>query len=250
MRVPGGFAFWREWLAGKALPLTVFTLFTIEDGLALSRAAAALAHGGIRLDLALELLRRCLTLGFLLLIVAAYITRTRPVVRARGFWEQGFPVLVLLATVGGLTFLVRNDMPYRPDLFGVGVALTLLGYGMSLWAVWHLRRSFAIMAEVRQPVTSGPYRFVRHPLYLGETLTMLGLCLMAATVTSMLFWALFTGLQLTRACIEEAKLARQLTAYRAYRERTRFILPGLYKVDRSSPVRERAAGQGDGIEQR
>jgi protein-S-isoprenylcysteine O-methyltransferase Ste14 len=84
------------------------------------------------------------------------------------------------------------------------------------------------MAEARSPVMSGPYRYVRHPLYLGESLSMLGLCLALGTVIALLFWAVWTGMQLTRAHIEEGKLSRQFADYRAYLERTRFILPGLY----------------------
>jgi protein-S-isoprenylcysteine O-methyltransferase Ste14 len=84
------------------------------------------------------------------------------------------------------------------------------------------------MAEARSPVTSGPYRYVRHPLYLGETLTMLGLCLMMGTAIALLFWATVTAMQLARARIEEGKLAGQFADYRAYLERSRFILPGLY----------------------
>jgi protein-S-isoprenylcysteine O-methyltransferase Ste14 len=114
------------------------------------------------------------------------------------------------------------------DLLGIGLLTTLLGYGVSLWALWHLRGSFAIMAEARRAVMFGPYRYVRHPLYLGETLALLGLCLMIGTVTALLLWAGVTALQLTRARIEEKKLARQFDDYRAYLERTRFILPGLY----------------------
>jgi protein-S-isoprenylcysteine O-methyltransferase Ste14 len=110
----------------------------------------------------------------------------------------------------------------------MGLLLTVLGHYVSLWALWYLRGSFAVLAEARSPVTSGPYRYVRHPLYLGEMLSMLGLCLAMGTVTSLLFWLAITGMQLIRARIEEAKLANQFDDYRAYLERTRFILPGLY----------------------
>jgi protein-S-isoprenylcysteine O-methyltransferase Ste14 len=57
---------------------------------------------------------------------------------------------------------------------------------------------------------------------------MLGLCLAMGTAAALLFWAVWTGMQMTRARIEEAKLAGQFEDYRAYRETTRFILPGLY----------------------
>jgi protein-S-isoprenylcysteine O-methyltransferase Ste14 len=127
-----------------------------------------------------------------------------------------------------MSFLGRADVSPRMELVAVGLLLTLIGFYFSLWAVWHLRASFGIMAEARSPVASGPYRYVRHPLYLGESLSMLGLCLAMGTAPAFVFWVAWTGMQLARARIEERKLARQFDGYRAYRKRTRFILPGLY----------------------
>jgi protein-S-isoprenylcysteine O-methyltransferase Ste14 len=139
-----------------------------------------------------------------------------------------FPILALFAFFVGMSFLGRTVASKQMGLIAAGLLLTLVGYYVSLWALWHLRASFAIMAEARAPVTSGPYHYVRHPLYLGESLSFLGLCLAMGTATALLFWIASTGMQLARARIEERKLAGQFADYRAYRERTRFILPGLY----------------------
>jgi protein-S-isoprenylcysteine O-methyltransferase Ste14 len=228
MKAFGGYTSWRRWLAGKALPLTIFTLFLVTHSLTLPREAVQLMHEGIRLYPLMELLRHLLMAGFLLLVVAAYLTRTRAVASACGFWEKIFPLLVLFATLVCMSFLGRAEALPQPFLVAVGLLLTALGYYVSLWSLWHLRGSFAIMAEARSPVMSGPYRYVRHPLYLGESLTMFGLCLAIGTATALLSWAAITAMQLARARIEEGKLAGQFADYRAYWERTRFILPGLY----------------------
>jgi protein-S-isoprenylcysteine O-methyltransferase Ste14 len=227
IKAPGGYTCWRRWLAGKALPLAFFTLFFVTSSKTLLQETMHLMREGIRLYPLLELLHHTLLMGFMLLMVAAYLTRTQAVGPARGFTERIFPMLVLFAGPVGILSLGQAGRPYQLDLVGVGLLFTLLGYGISLWALWHLRSSFAIMAEARSPVTSGPYQYVRHPLYLGEQLTMLGLCMMIGTIPAVLFWSFFTALQLTRARIEEAKLADQFDDYRTYRERTRFILPGL-----------------------
>jgi protein-S-isoprenylcysteine O-methyltransferase Ste14 len=219
---------WRGWLTGKAIPLTFFTMLLIAGILTLPQEMALHAPEDMRFAVVLELLRRSLTLGFWLLVVASYLARTRAVVSAHGFWERVFPMLVMFAAPVGIWLLGRVDLPHRLDLAGIGLLLALLGYGVSLWSLWHLRSAFAITAEARRTVTSGPYRYVRHPLYLGETLTMLGLCLMISSAIALLFWAALATMQLTRARIEELKLAKQFEEYRAYRRRTRFILPGLY----------------------
>jgi protein-S-isoprenylcysteine O-methyltransferase Ste14 len=226
--VPNGYISWMGWLAGKAVPVAIFTMFLVTNGLTLPKEVMQVVHEGMHFYPVMELLRHSLTLGFLVLIVAAYLTRSEVIVLARGFWERTFPLLVLFATAAGMSFIGRVATPHRSNLVALGLLLTLLGYSISLWALWHLRGSFAIMAEVRSPVTAGPYRHIRHPLYLGETLTMLGLSFMSGTTIALFFWGAVTGMQLMRACIEEAKLAHRFNDYKAYRESTRFILPGLY----------------------
>jgi protein-S-isoprenylcysteine O-methyltransferase Ste14 len=228
MQVPCGYASWRGWLSGKALPLAIFTMFLVTNSLTIPGQVVQLVREGVQSHQGMELFRHLLLLGFSFLIVAAYLTRTRAVDPARGFWERFFPMLVLIVTFAGTSFLEHIKGPYQSELVWTGLLLTLLGYGVGLWALWHLRGSFAIMAEARSPVTSGPYRYVRHPVYLGESLGILGLCLAMGTVVALLFWAIWTAMQLMRAHIEETKLALQFDDYRVYRERTRFILPGLY----------------------
>jgi protein-S-isoprenylcysteine O-methyltransferase Ste14 len=228
IQVPSGHACWPGWLSGKALPLAIFTMFLAINSLTLPSQIMQLIREGVPSYQGIALLRHFLVLGFSLLVVAAYLTRTHAVARAQGFWERFFPMLVLIVTFAGTLFLDRSSDTYYSELIGAGLLVTLLGDGVSLWALWYLRGSFAIMAEARSPVTSGPYHYVRHPLYLGETLTMLGLCVAIGTVPAILFWVIWTGMQVTRARIEEAKLANRFDDYKVYLERTRFIIPGFY----------------------
>lgn len=165
--------------------------------------------------------------AFMVLLATAYLTRIRVVVRGQGFWERIFPLLVFLASIVGVGLLLSS--PGSPPFYltGAGLLLAPLGICLNIWSVWHLRSSFSIMAEARRTVVSGPYQYVRHPLYLGEILTMLGVCLMIGTGTAMLFWAVVSGSQLIRARIEEKKLSGALSDYEAYRRKTPFIFPGL-----------------------
>jgi protein-S-isoprenylcysteine O-methyltransferase Ste14 len=228
LRAPRGYRSWQAWLLGKVFPLAIFTLFFVTNGLALPGEAIQLVSEGMRLHPLMALIRHSLMLGFLLLIIAAYLTRSQAVARARGFRERIFPLLVLFATSFGMSFLRHAESTHRLDVIAIGLLLTVLGYFVSLWGLWYLRGSFGIMAEARLTVTSGPYRHVRHPIYLGEMLSMLGLCLTMNTAIALLFWAAITGMQLVRARIEEEKLAHQFADYKAYLGRTRVILPGLY----------------------
>lgn len=218
----------REWLTGKIVPLVVWSLLLASEMTALVRAASEMARGGLRDDLALGVARHTLTLAFFLLVLSAYVTRRRAVARAEGFQEKVLPMLVFLAGPLGIFILQRLDLPVRFAVPRTAVALSVAGLALSLYSLWHLRGSFSILAEARVLVRSGPYRFVRHPLYLGEAVTMLGLCLLQGTWIALALWLAVNLSQLLRARIEENKLAREFPEYHAYRQETRFILPGIY----------------------
>ncbi len=227
MKAPGGSG-WGAWVVGKVIPLAFWSLLLATEGWAVFRQGARFASEGFRGALALDLIRHSLTLGFFLLVLAAYLARRQRVARAEGFRERVFPMALFLAGPTGIALLHQAGTPRQFDASWGGVLVAVPGLCLSLWALWHLRGSFSILAEARRLVTSGPYRYIRHPLYLGEAVTMLGLCLLIGTVAALLFWAGINAFQLVRAGIEENKLAREFAEYRAYRQKTRFILPGIY----------------------
>jgi len=65
-------------------------------------------------------------------------------------------------------------------IWPIGGSLLLLGFAIRVWAQQHIRRR---LKGPRYLVTTGPYSFVRNPLYIGNTLILLG-----ATVVSELMW--------------------------------------------------------------
>jgi protein-S-isoprenylcysteine O-methyltransferase Ste14 len=189
--------------------------------------ALRMLHQGASLESLLHLSRAVLTGAFMVLLASAYLTRIHATEKAQGFWERTFPLLVFLASMVGVGLL--QSRPGSPSLYlaGAGFFLAPLGLCLSIWSVWHLRGSFSILAEARRAVVSGPYGYVRHPLYLGEILTMLGVCLLIGTGIALLFWAVISTFQLARARIEEKKLSRALFEYETYRRKTPFIVPDL-----------------------
>jgi protein-S-isoprenylcysteine O-methyltransferase Ste14 len=96
-------------------------------------------------------------------------------------------------------------------LFGLMAALG--GEGLRIWAAGHLEKG-------REVTRSGPYRFVRHPLYLGSTLMGLGFVLAARSLVVALVVFFYLGATLIAAMrTEEATLdARFAGEYAAYRE--------------------------------
>lgn len=110
-------------------------------------------------------------------------------------------------------------------LLGVAAFLTIAGLGIALWGLSHLRRNFSVFVEVRDVVTTGPYAFVRHPLYLGEITMAAGLLLCGPSLFGVALVTTLATLQLARARMEESRLTAASPAYATLSTRTGRLLP-------------------------
>lgn len=105
----------------------------------------------------------------------------------------------------------------------VGAAPMLLGLAIQVNAKMILGRSFGCVAANRGLKFSGPYRRVRHPIYLGYLLVHLGFLLINPTLWNLSVYALCYTLQIPRLLAEERLLSQDET-YRQYMEQVRFRL--------------------------
>jgi len=112
----------------------------------------------------------------------------------------------------------------------LGTLSAFAGANSSIWALSYLRRSFGLRTAVRELVTRGPYRRVRHPLYTGEILHVLGIAILSGTPVGLYLFGLAVALQVARAKIEERKFLRTVPEYAAYLEGTGFLWPKLRKT--------------------
>jgi protein-S-isoprenylcysteine O-methyltransferase Ste14 len=120
----------------------------------------------------------------------------------------------------------------QAELWWLGTVLWLSGAILALWPLWHLRRSFSIEPEARTLVTSGPYRFARHPVYAVYLLINLGILLRHLTAPFAIVMAVWLGLLLIRIRFEEKVLADAFPAYREYRRRVAAFGPRLWPMTR------------------
>lgn len=122
--------------------------------------------------------------------------------------------------------LPRRALP--PDALAALALLGVLGAGFSTYALIWLGRSFSILPQARGLVTTGPYRFVRHPLYLGEFLIIASRVLELAQPWPLVAFAFAVMCQLPRMHYEEVILAEAFPNYRDYARRTARLIPGVY----------------------
>lgn len=113
----------------------------------------------------------------------------------------------------------------------VGVIFCATGIAFAIWARMHIGRNWGMPMSVRENpelVTSGPYRFVRHPIYTGTFFAMLGSALAAGTFWFFVFiW--FAVYFIWSATREEKLMAAQFPAeYPEYKKRTKMLIPFLF----------------------
>jgi protein-S-isoprenylcysteine O-methyltransferase Ste14 len=168
---------------------------------------------------------RLSTMTFMMLIAAAVIIRTRPSGKASGL-EPRMSALVGTFLIYAITAFPRRDLALSSEI--VSTSLTMIGSLGAIVALFQLGRSFSIMAETRQLVTTGPYRFVRHPLYLAEQIATIGVFIQFASLWSALLLAVQIAFQLRRMHNEELVLTASFPEYAAYRRNTARLIPRVY----------------------
>jgi protein-S-isoprenylcysteine O-methyltransferase Ste14 len=117
---------------------------------------------------------------------------------------------------------------HTPVLGAIGAVLFAGGIAVAVWARIHLGRNWGMpMTEKAEPelVTSGPYRFVRHPIYSGLLLGVLGTALVSNLI-GLIVVAVVGAYFYYSASVEEKNLTATFpTAYPAYRARTKMLIP-------------------------
>jgi protein-S-isoprenylcysteine O-methyltransferase Ste14 len=96
----------------------------------------------------------------------------------------------------------------------LGAAIAVIGEAVRVWAAGHVEKS-------REVTASGPYRFVRHPLYLGSSIIGCGFAVASASSLVAVLAALYLGSTIPAAIrAEEAHLRGKFgDAYDAYADR-------------------------------
>lgn len=148
--------------------------------------------------------------------------------------------VVAIAAADVLAAVTGKHSPLRiagagPDGGSIvaGLVIIYLGLVVRVWAIVTLGRSFRTTVEVdagQTVVSRGPYRWVRHPSYTGLLLIVTGFGLAAGTWPGLAVCVVVPAVaMLRRIQVEEAELTRVLgDPYRAYRNRTKRLIPGLW----------------------
>jgi protein-S-isoprenylcysteine O-methyltransferase Ste14 len=156
-------------------------------------------------------------------------------------WTQAGIVLLGLVLCALMFYFLWIPLPAIPAATGLildfaGLALYLAGCAFVLWArrtlgrMWGLSTSRDVkLRDDHQIVQSGPYAFVRNPMYFGWWVAMLGLLLLYPVWMVLLMLAFSVIAFIGRARREDAALAERFGgAWAEYRKHTKFLIPFIY----------------------
>ena len=162
-----------------AAPLVAWYLFGLTQMLQSVAQQISLAKLFIQTDpsvlppfLVLGIVSKICTIIFFALLVVMFAVR-RVSIR--------YPIALYPRFAAGVgAFLGIGIVMLPPEELSSGLYLTSLlsiigGTMFAVWATLTLTRSISIMPQARRLVTSGPYAFIRHPLYLGESIALFGI---------------------------------------------------------------------------
>jgi protein-S-isoprenylcysteine O-methyltransferase Ste14 len=135
-------------------------------------------------------------------------------------------ILTMVSVFGPPLVRPASAAAIAPD----ALTLVISGVGLSFVVIGKLSlgRSFGLAPANRGVVSSGLYRLVRHPIYLGYLVTHIGFVVANAIDWNLAILAVADAALLLRAVREERTLAAD-PAYRSYMERVRWrVLPGVF----------------------
>ncbi len=143
----------------------------------------------------LVLANRASALLFVALMTALFLVRRQ---RRGGPAPLGGRCVALAGTFLPLWILALPLLHLNPALLTASVLVGWAGLAWSIVSLAVLGRCFGLFPEVRGLVVRGPYALVRHPLYMGEIVTMLGIVGPLLSWRAGIAFALWVGLQVWR----------------------------------------------------
>jgi protein-S-isoprenylcysteine O-methyltransferase Ste14 len=212
------------------MPAAAMAALAVGQAHTLSAQSSFFAHHPTWAEL-LELARSALYVVFVSCAAVALLVH-----RAARAEDRRVTIRVVAITASFLLVVVALFFPLGPKLYAPASALlcaalatSVCGMTLALYSVATLRANFSIVPEARELVVSGPYRLVRHPVYLAELTITIGGVVAYPRVVLAVAALLLVALQVVRIGAEERLLGSSFATFDGFARSTPFrLLPGIW----------------------
>jgi protein-S-isoprenylcysteine O-methyltransferase Ste14 len=129
------------------------------------------------------------------------------------------------------SFLLQRFLPGGAAYALLGIAMVVTGLGLSVWARWHLGTNWSgdvTLKENHALIRTGPYGYVRHPIYSGILLALLGTAVAIGEWRGLLALALAFLAFAYKSSIEERRMRETFPEYDGYRRETAALIPLIF----------------------
>ena len=212
------------WDLFAASPLIAWYLFTVWALLTLlvTELGALNSHS---VEAWGKILTQLSSLAYIGMIIKVLAVRNLPLTRSYGVVPR---LTAIIASNVQLSFFLLPRVALSPLTEIVSAALISAGAIASVWILIWLRKAFSILPQARALITTGPYRYVRHPLYIAEGIASVGLMMQFVQPLATAITLAGFALQILRMHYEEKVLIDTFPEYEQYRQRTFRLVPGIY----------------------
>lgn len=214
-----GIAHSRLWDLVAGLPVILFNTFA-AGGFAILVGKAL--HQRVGLTSGLQILSESGSFVFFSMEALLVCIRRLPREKHDGLLPR---MAAVIAAYSPFALVLLPRAPPSIPLAVASTTLLLIGTAGGIVTLTYLGRSFSILPQARHLITSGPYRYVRHPLYLFGQVSLIGVSLEFQQPWASAVALIGLGLQFPRMALEEEILRQTFPEYRNYQARTPLLLP-------------------------
>ena len=180
--------------------------------------------------LLLTMTSTCASAVYLTLAGAILLFLKQPISRFKTIVPN---LAAILAMFAAYLFLLMPHGSLIPVNVYIALFLVASGILLTTTCLLFLRRAFSVTPQARFLVTAGPYSVVRHPMYVGNILSLLGLAFLIDSPEAFGLLVVCVGLQVRRALYEETLLEANFAEYAQYKKRVGSFIPR-FSSDRSN----------------
>ncbi len=210
---------------GRLVAVPVFTLLLLLNIISFFKGSKALLPANtIQMT---SLINKLLIIFFYGLVIFLYFLRSSASSTVKSFWTKAIAIIAAFLPFT-LPLLGTHKSGNSLIIFAANFII-ISGLSFSLYALFVLGKSFSIIPQARRLVQDGPYRLVRHPLYLSEMVAVSGIVLTRYNISTLALFLLLILCQVYRALQEEILLMRTFPSeYENYCLKTPRFIPGIF----------------------